>query len=139
MWKPGRRHRSYFVKILFRSGNVDYNCWLLPETMKSNLDVIDWIKHIWKNEKVYNKLYLRPMEKFFIMAWSIWIHRNNVIFIKHVLNLIILLTYWLIYLSIWDITMLFLVYVTTTVVQVFMHMLRGGVERTIATWWLGKN
>lgn len=49
--------------------------YLIP--INSDLSFVNWIKVMWKYEKVYNKLYYRSMEKIFVIAYSILIHRNR--------------------------------------------------------------
>lgn len=54
-----------------------------PAPGKSLLNFIDWIDHVRKNENVYNKLCQQSIDKVFVMAWSIWTYKNNVLFRKH--------------------------------------------------------
>lgn len=50
--------------------------------MESKVDFMI-VLYMFGRKRFINKLYLKPMEKIFVMAWFIWIYKNNVIFSKH--------------------------------------------------------
>lgn len=56
---------------------ISYYC---PNPTNSSLHFIGWIKFIQKYEKVYQRIFGKPLEKIAAITWSIWIHRNNSIF-----------------------------------------------------------
>lgn len=69
--------------------------------IRGNFSFTDLVECTWKYENVYNKLYHRSLEKVLVIAWSLWINRNNFYFKKVIFKWLILLIYLLVYC--WDI------------------------------------
>lgn len=45
-----------------------------------NMKFLDWIEFIHNQEKNFKNKLRRPLEKIVVITWSIWTHRNHIIF-----------------------------------------------------------
>lgn len=83
------------------------------------MNLIDLIEYVWKYEKFTIKCFL-DLGKIFVMTWSLWTYRNNMIFRKHnvqpvhIINLVVKLF------DEWNSIILFPVCVVRIVVHVSM-------------------
>lgn len=60
-----------FMQCRSVNGDLDMIVEQCPTSTKADLYFIDWIEYFWKHESVYNKLYHRPLENFFVIIWAI--------------------------------------------------------------------
>lgn len=70
---------------MFKNCEVTRQVWnttsnYCPNPNNSDMQVIDWLEFIYKNEKVYGRNFKTPLEKIIGITWAIWIHRNFVVF-----------------------------------------------------------
>ena len=59
--------------------HIKFNC---PTPLLFEGDFLFWIETVYKNYKINWKICNRPMEKFAIILWNVWIHRNQIVFKK---------------------------------------------------------
>ena len=71
-----------FKSCLFVQGiwdRIKFNC---PTSLLFEGDFLSWIETVYKNYKINCKIFNSPMEKFAIILWNGWIHRNQIVFKK---------------------------------------------------------
>lgn len=73
------------IDRLFKNCELTRQIWntvsdYCPNQYNGNMQFIDWIEFIQKHEKVYDRIFRKPLEKIVVIAWSIWTHMNYAIF-----------------------------------------------------------
>lgn len=54
-----------------------YNC---PNPLNTSLNIVDLLEYLWLDKLWFRKNFDNILEKVMIVLWTIWNHRNNVVF-----------------------------------------------------------
>lgn len=79
------------IDHLFKSCDLVKTAWAMVDTLcpspnDLNCSFVDCIDQIWNKKMWYDKLFYKPLETIFIIAWTIRNYRSDVIFRNYPCN-----------------------------------------------------
>lgn len=68
---------------IFKDCDLVINIWIIiidncPNSINTNLKIVDWLEHHWNNKSWYKKIYGVVLVNIFTILLAIWTRRNNI-------------------------------------------------------------